>query len=134
MNPATTTRVRTHAILSRNEVQARLPLLNRIAADVARSWQAVLTIRGNLDRAERAEQTVLAEDLREELTFQVDRVNRYIEEIEALGARLQEYRRGVLNFPIEHDGRVVLACWLPEDTRVTHWHETHESFDARRSF
>ena len=48
---------------------------------------------------------------------------------------LQPGRRpatGLLDFPCNVDGRVVLLCWRMGETSITHWHGTEEGFAGRK--
>ena len=61
----------------------------------------------------------------------IDRINGYIREIEDLGCFVQEFKRGVINFPTLYVGRKVFLCWRPGDEEVRYWHELDESFTER---
>ena len=69
--------------------------------------------------------------LRRQLNLLIDRINGYIREIEDLGCFVQEFKRGVINFPTLYVGRKVFLCWRPGDEEVRYWHELDESFTER---
>lgn len=123
-------------VFSWQDLDQRLPLVNRIMRDLVRTWEGVLTARAQLELVETQPAGRVrddeASDLTDALNRSIDRINGYIAEVEALGGMVQEFRRGVVNFPVQHDGRVVMACWRPDETQVTAWHELHETFSERK--
>jgi len=128
------------AELSLDEINARLPLVESVVADISRYWIEILDARGELERAEeRVEEgqaTYRDQDrvdaIVDELNRLVDRVNGYIREIEQLGGTVQEYKRGVVSFPIKRGARTVLASWRRGEPAIGFFHEFHECFAQRR--
>ena len=55
-----------------------------------------------------------------------------IEEIEEIGARVAENETGMLEFPCEVEGRVVLLCWTQGEEGITQWREEDDAADVRR--
>ena len=49
------------------------------------------------------------------------------------GIQLKDYSRGLIDFPSERDGRVVLLCWqLGEPETIEWWHELETGFAGRQ--
>ena len=65
-----------------------------------------------------------------EKTFQ--RVRDAMAEIDAIGVQVKDLDIGLLDFPCEVDGRVVLLCWKLGEKSITHWHDTSEGFAGRK--
>ena len=65
-----------------------------------------------------------------EKTFQ--RVRDAMAEIDAIGVQVKDLDIGLLDFPCEVDGRVVLLCWKLGEKTITHWHDTSEGFAGRK--
>jgi hypothetical protein len=65
-----------------------------------------------------------------EKTFQ--RVRDAMAEIDAMGVQVKDLDIGLLDFPCEVDGRVVLLCWKLGEKSITHWHDTSEGFAGRK--
>ncbi|MEM7263179.1 MAG: DUF2203 family protein [Planctomycetota bacterium] len=127
----------TPASLTLEEIEGRLPLVRRIASDLVQTWRHVLQTRLELEAMQRdaADQDADAiHDLAAELDRSVRRVQGYLAEVEQLGGCFQEYRRGVVTFPMQFDGRTVLACWMSGEDRVLGWHEKNETINQRRAF
>ena len=55
-----------------------------------------------------------------------------IERIRELGVLLKDLDMGLLDFPHERDGRVVLLCWHQPEERVGYWHEIQEGYAGRQ--
>lgn len=65
-----------------------------------------------------------------EKTFQ--RVKDAMDEIGAMGVQVKDLDIGLLDFPCEVDGQVVLLCWKLGEKSVTHWHGIREGFAGRK--
>jgi len=55
-----------------------------------------------------------------------------LNEIDSIGVQVKDIDIGLLDFPCEVDGRVVLLCWKMGENSITHWHSTEEGFAGRK--
>ena len=53
-------------------------------------------------------------------------------EIDSIGVQVKDIDIGLLDFPCEIDGRVVLLCWKSGEKSITHWHGMEEGFAGRK--
>jgi hypothetical protein len=53
-------------------------------------------------------------------------------EIDSIGVQVKDLDIGLLDFPCEVEGRVVLLCWKMGEESITHWHGTDEGFVGRK--
>jgi hypothetical protein len=53
-------------------------------------------------------------------------------EIDSIGVQVKDIDIGLLDFPCEVEGRVVLLCWKMGENSITHWHSTDEGFAGRK--
>ena len=53
-------------------------------------------------------------------------------EIDSIGVQVKDLDIGLLDFPCEVDGNVVLLCWKMGEAAITHWHGTEEGFAGRK--
>ena len=53
-------------------------------------------------------------------------------EIDSIGVQVKDIDIGLLDFPCEVEGRVVLLCWKMGETSITHWHSPEEGFAGRK--
>ena len=62
----------------------------------------------------------------------IQRVKDALAEIDAAGVQVKDLDIGLLDFPCEVDGRIVLLCWKLGENGITHWHSVSEGFAGRK--
>jgi hypothetical protein len=62
----------------------------------------------------------------------VQRVKDAMAEIDAMGVQVKDLDIGLLDFPCEVDGQVILLCWKLGEKGITHWHGVSEGFAGRK--
>lgn len=60
------------------------------------------------------------------------RVKDAMDEIDATGVQVKDLDIGLLDFPCEVDGQIVLLCWRLGEKAITHWHGLTEGFAGRK--
>jgi hypothetical protein len=53
-------------------------------------------------------------------------------EIDSIGVQVKDIDIGLLDFPCDVDGQVILLCWKMGEKTITHWHGTQEGFAGRK--
>lgn len=53
-------------------------------------------------------------------------------EIDSIGVQVKDLDMGLLDFPCEVEGQVILLCWKLGEKSITHWHGTNEGFAGRK--
>jgi hypothetical protein len=53
-------------------------------------------------------------------------------EIDAIGVQVKDIDTGLLDFPCQVQGQVILLCWRMGEKDITHWHGTDEGFAGRK--
>jgi hypothetical protein len=53
-------------------------------------------------------------------------------EIDSIGVQVKDIDIGLLDFPCEVEGQIVLLCWRMGEKSITHWHGTQEGFAGRK--
>lgn len=53
-------------------------------------------------------------------------------EIDSIGVQVKDIEIGLLDFPCEIDGQIILLCWKLGEKSITHWHGTQEGFAGRK--
>ena len=53
-------------------------------------------------------------------------------EIDAMGVQVKDLDIGLLDFPCEVDGQVVLLCWKLGEKAITHWHGVSDGYAGRK--
>jgi hypothetical protein len=53
-------------------------------------------------------------------------------EIDSIGVQVKDLEIGLLDFPCEVEGKIILLCWKMGEKSITHWHGTDEGFAGRK--
>jgi hypothetical protein len=130
-------------VISIQEANRMLPLLRQIVQDIINHWEQIISKRTELEclekelrppappREPRPRAPQAAAELKTDLNYLIDKINQYIREVEELGCFVEEFKRGIINFPSLFHGRKVFLCWKPDENEVGHWHELDETFKDR---
>jgi hypothetical protein len=62
----------------------------------------------------------------------IQRLKDAMAEIDAMGVQVKDLDIGLLDFPCEVDGQIVLLCWKLGEKAITHWHGVSEGFAGRK--
>ena len=62
----------------------------------------------------------------------MQRVKDAMAEIDAMGVQVKDLDIGLLDFPCEVEGEIVLLCWKLGENAITHWHGVSEGFAGRK--
>ena len=62
----------------------------------------------------------------------LQRVKDAMAEIDAMGVQVKDLDMGLLDFPCEVDGQLILLCWKLGEKTITHWHGVSEGFAGRK--
>jgi len=122
-------------LFTAEEASRTLPLVSRIATDIARENELLQSLLPELRRARvKARSTGTPADLqgvREEVARSSAHLESLLDELLAVGCMLHE-PTGVIDFRSMLDGRPVALCWTLGETQVRHWHEPGRSHDDRQ--
>jgi hypothetical protein len=53
-------------------------------------------------------------------------------EIDSIGVLVKDLNIGLLDFPCEVEGQIILLCWKLGEKAITHWHGLQEGFAGRK--
>ena len=62
----------------------------------------------------------------------IQRVKDAVAEIDATGVQVKDLDIGLLDFPCEVEGSILLLCWKLGEKGITHYHSTTEGFAGRK--
>ncbi len=112
-----------------DDANRAVPLVRRIVADVVRTHGRACELHRKLEvRQSRS----VRDEIERDLNDVVEQLQDYVDELNAIGADLKDYRTGMIDFVGTHQGREVYLCWRLGDEHVQAWHELEESFSNRR--
>ncbi len=122
------------------EAQALLPVLESLLRTAIDGKKLIEAVDGELQ--ELAHRVFLSGGLsvgivqmarrKAEREKAIQRVKDSIAEIDATGVQVKDLDIGLLDFPCEVEGRIVLLCWKLGEKGITHWHTTSDGFAGRR--
>ena len=114
-------------LVSIEEANRMLPLLRSIVDDIRYCWEQIIAKRTRLETLEKGQEGAEADagdtsggedevaqeitDVKSDLNRLIERINNYIREVEDLGCFVEEFKRGIINFPSLYHGRKVFLCW-----------------------
>jgi len=55
-----------------------------------------------------------------------------VAEIDAIGVQVKDLDTGLLDFPCEINGEIVLLCWKLGESRIDYWHTVEDGFRGRQ--
>src|ERR1700758_758078 len=53
-------------------------------------------------------------------------------EIDSIGVQVKDIDIGLLDFPCDVEGQIILLCWKLGEKTITHWHGVQEGFAGRK--
>ncbi len=119
------------------EAERTLPLVRRIVQDLTAeypAWRAAVARFELLTGGARADWGETGELLsaREAVARHAERINRYLQELEAVGCVFKGFEAGLVDFYSLRDDRPIFLCWRLGEERITHWHEIDSGFAGRQ--
>ena len=129
----------TPKLFTLDEANLMLPLVRAIVSDVAQLAVLIQERRERLASLKgdkrRRNDDIYADELtqiEQEVDRDIEQLQEYVAELNALGIELKSAIDGLIDFPAEMDGRVVYLCWKLGEPEVAHWHELDAGFAGRQ--
>ena len=122
------------------EAQSVLPLVEALLNRALASKKAAEQIDGELSTLSRrihlsggmSIDIVKVASRRSDLERQIERARESLSEIDEIGVQVKDLETGLLDFPCNIDGEVVLLCWKTGETAIEHWHTVEAGFKGRQ--
>lgn len=119
-------------VFTLTEARSLIPRLRRLLARVTRERDQLVSLRPEIDLArEKAEQNG-GSPLGQAYLTHLIQFSEAVQEIEIMGVMVKDFRTGLVDFPCEHEGRIVYLCWRPDEDEIGWWHETDTGFAGRQ--
>ena len=123
-----------------DEAQALLPVLEALLKRAIDGKKAAESVEGRLQELSR--KIFLSGGLlvdiarvrrqRSALESHVQAAKDSIAEIDAIGVQVKDLETGLLDFPCQVDGEIVLLCWKMGEGRIDYWHTVEDGFRGRQ--
>ncbi len=123
-----------------DEAQSLVPVLESLlkraieakqAADAVESELSDLARRIYLSGGMRVDTAKVARQ-RAEIETHLKLARESIAEIDSIGVQVKDIDAGLLDFPCNLDGEVVLLCWRMGEPSIEHWHTVDSGFQGRQ--
>jgi hypothetical protein len=69
---------------------------------------------------------------REEVATHAERINRFLQELDAIGCVFKGFEAGLVDFYSLRDDRPIFLCWRLGEDRIAYWHEIESGFAGRQ--
>jgi hypothetical protein len=73
-----------------------------------------------------------ASSLEQELSGVYQQMARHVQHLLERGIVLRDVVNGVVDFPSQHQGRVIMLCWQVDEDQLGYWHEADSGFLTRQ--
>ena len=121
------------------QANAMLPLVKAITSDLSALAKDVVERRHRLARLTTGRDFKPGDpysdelaQMETELERDATRLQEYVEELRELGVEPKGAVEGLVDFPSQMDGRVVLLCWRLGENEVLYWHDLESGFAGRQ--
>jgi len=109
-----------------------LPLVRRIVADVVKCHKRICALEAKCQLPVPRGKEDEIEELRYRYGQELDRLRALSEEVSAIGCRLKDFHRGIVDYRALYQGRVIEFCWRHGEKSIQFWHELDDGFHDRR--
>lgn len=99
-------------VFTREQARSALQFVRRVAEDITRVQQQISDL---YDRCRYLECPRELESVRERIQVLIERRDRWIREIEAIGCEYQDAHFGRVCFPLDESTGQEALCWMPGD-------------------
>ena len=62
----------------------------------------------------------------------LESVTKTMEEFSSIGVQVKDLDSGLLDFPCQFDGEMVLLCWKRGESKIEYWHTMEAGFAGRQ--
>jgi hypothetical protein len=121
------------------EAQALLPVLESLLKRAIESKRAAEAIEADLQELSRRiflsggyfVDVASVRRQRSALETNVQTARDSVAEIDAIGVQVKDLDTGLLDFPCQVEGEIVLLCWKMGEDRIDYWHTVEAGFRGR---
>src|SRR6267142_5060990 len=122
-----------------DQANAMLPLVRAITGDLAKLAKDVVERRHRLALLTSGRDLKPGDpysdelaQMETELERDAVRLQEYVDELRQLGVEPKGAVEGLVDFPCQLDGRIVLLCWRLGEPELLYWHDLESGFAGRQ--
>jgi hypothetical protein len=114
-----------------NEARALIPRLRKLLTRAIFERARLTGMRGEIDKARQNAHRDGGTSMGPAYLKHLYAFSEAVGQIELLGVLVKDLRTGLVDFPYEHNGRIVFLCWKPDEDKLEWWHEVDTGFSGR---
>lgn len=119
-------------VFTLSEARGLIPKLRRLLSQVSEERGTLLNMRAEIDRAREKADLGGGSEYGPFYLTHMFKFTEVVQEIESLGVQIKDLKTGLVDFPYDHDGRIVYLCWRADEDEITWWHEVDSGFAGRQ--
>ncbi len=109
-----------------------LTFVKRVVADIVKQHRKVGALEERCHMRRPSVTPQEHERIRGQYKAELEKLRELAEELSAVGCRLRDWQRGVVDFRSVYQGREIELCWSLGQEKIEYWHEVDEGFPCRR--
>lgn len=117
---------------SLDQAQRSLVLVSRIVSDIVDHFGRLLQLQAAMEKAHKEADSQTFQACREDIRRIFGCLQACRSEIEQMGAKLKDWGKGIVHFPLSYQGRTVQLCWKHGEENISCWHEIGACGSDRR--
>jgi hypothetical protein len=115
-----------------SEARSLIPKLRKLLHRVASEREALVGLRAEVDRAREKAETGGGTVYGGVYLARMFSFTDAVQQVEGMGVQIKDFRTGLVDFPYDHDGRIVYLCWKLDEDEIGYWHEIEAGFAGRK--
>jgi hypothetical protein len=115
-----------------SEARSLLPRVRTLMKRIISERELLQSFRSDIERARKKADLGGGSVFGATYLTHITRFGRAVREVESLGVQIKDYDTGLIDFPCEYEGRIVLLCWKIGEEEIRYWHEIEAGFAGRQ--
>jgi hypothetical protein len=115
-----------------SEARALLPRVRKLMERITSERRLLMKVHPDIERARKRAENCGGSVFGPFYLIHVSVFGRAVREVESLGVQIKDYDQGLIDFPCEHHGRIVLLCWKVGEAEIDYWHEIEAGYAGRQ--
>jgi hypothetical protein len=115
-----------------SEARSLLPRVRKLMKRIVTERELLRSVRSDIERARKKADLCGGSIFGATYLTHISKFGRAVREVESLGVQIKDYDTGLIDFPCEYEGRIVLLCWKIGEDEINYWHEIEAGFAGRQ--
>jgi hypothetical protein len=115
-----------------NEARSLLPRMRKLMKRISAERALLKSLNSDIERARKKADLCGGSLFGAAYLTHISKFGRAVREVEGCGVQIKDYDAGLIDFPCEYEGRIVLLCWKIGEAEINYWHEIEAGFAGRQ--